>query len=272
MWAHSFKAALAIAIAACASACAATTEAPSASEEQTASATAADTAGDVCWRRTTTRGVGTVPSVCDGEKSGALCYPACAPGYVGVGPVCWHSCPAGYADDGATCRRDADIINADNSRCPSYDKCGLTLDKGCSTCPPGYANDGCTCRRDPDIFAKASYTRAAESMHCAANQVEDAGLCYDACPAHYDNAGPVCWMVCPSAYPVTCGAGCAKTADACTKSISSEVLSTVKTVMDLVGEKYDQAASDAVSAANSFSLPLCPAPVITIPRIPIVAR
>jgi cytolysin (calcineurin-like family phosphatase) len=89
----------------------------------------------------------------------ALCYTRCKPGYAGVGPVCWGSCPDGYHDDGALCRRNAKIISADNSACPLYDKCGLTLKKGCSKCPDGYKNDGCTCRIDVSIKAKASYGR-----------------------------------------------------------------------------------------------------------------
>lgn len=95
------------------------------------------------------------------EKNGAFCYPLCKAGYHGVGPVCWASCPSGYTDDGATCRQDVQIFSADNSKCPWYDKCGLTFAKSCSTCPAGYANDGCTCRRDVHILAKDSYGRGA---------------------------------------------------------------------------------------------------------------
>lgn len=149
------------------------------------------------------RGAGAVPSGCGAgeERDGALCYPACKAGYSGAGPVCWQQCPDSYSDDGATCRRDAHIIGADNSRCPAYDKCGLTLSRGCSVCPEGYANDGCTCRIDVSIFAKASYTRGAGSpMRCAAGQQADAGLCYTPCPAGFHGVGPVCWGSCPEWY------------------------------------------------------------------------
>jgi hypothetical protein len=95
------------------------------------------------------------------EKNGAFCYVKCREGYHGVGPVCWGKCPVGYTDDGATCRRDVKIISANNSSCPWYDKCGLTLKKGCSICPSGYKNDGCTCRRDVHITSKPSYGRGA---------------------------------------------------------------------------------------------------------------
>src|SRR5262249_45340283 len=152
-----------------------------------------------CWKRTATRGVGTIPSECDRgqEKNGALCYPLCGAGYSGVGPVCWQQCPAGYHDDGATCRRDAEIISANNSACPWYDKCGPTLARGCSTCPSGYTNDGCTCRRDVHIFAKSSYGRGVgSSPRCAAGLETDAGLCYTPCPSGQRGVGPVCWYGC----------------------------------------------------------------------------
>ncbi len=93
------------------------------------------------------------------EKNGAFCYVKCRKGYYGVGPVCWGKCPDGYRDDGATCRRDVKIIRANNSACPRYDKCGLTLKKGCSVCPSGYKNDGCICLRDVHITSKPSYGR-----------------------------------------------------------------------------------------------------------------
>ncbi len=95
------------------------------------------------------------------EKNGAFCYIKCREDYHGVGPVCWGKCPVGYTDDGATCRRDVKTISANNSACPWYDKCGLTLKKGCSVCPSGYKNDGCTCRRDVHITSKPSYGRGA---------------------------------------------------------------------------------------------------------------
>ncbi|WP_437673225.1 hypothetical protein [Sorangium sp. So ce131] len=159
------------------------------------------------------RGVGAVPSLCGaGEQYDAgLCYPTCASGYYGVGPVCWQSCPSGYTDDGLTCRRDAHIINANNSSCPWYDVCGLTFAKGCSTCPSGYANDGCTCRRDAHIFAKSSYGRGVGSVptSCGAGQQYDAGLCYPTCASGYSGVGPVCWGSCPVGY-VDFGATCTK--------------------------------------------------------------
>jgi hypothetical protein len=79
--------------------------------------------------------------------------------------VCWENCRPGYHDDGATCRKDAHIIGANNSKCPWYDKCGLTFAKHCSTCPDSsYHNDGCTCRQDVHIYGKSSYGRGVGTI------------------------------------------------------------------------------------------------------------
>ena len=144
------------------------------------------------------RGAGT-PMGCatNEEKRGGLCYPKCAAGYSSptLFPyVCATSCPAGYRDDGLTCFRDAKIISANNSSCAWYDKCGLTLDKGCSTCPSGYENDGCTCRRDPHMITKTTYTRGAGvPLHTCGTGEEKSGLlCYPTCQDGFHGVGPMC--------------------------------------------------------------------------------
>jgi hypothetical protein len=228
------------------------------SEGTLGSATQAASTEDVCWRSTSVRGVGRVPSECPGaERDGALCYPFCPSGYKGVGPVCWQGCPAGYTDDGATCRRDAHIISADNSGCPWYDKCGLTLSKGCSKCPAGYANDGCTCRKDVHIFAKATTTRGAGSpMSCGAGLESDAGLCYSPC-GNGKGVGPVCWMGCAGDMPVECGAGCARTQEACTKAMSEQVLKPLEAVVKAILQDWSGAVEKGIETANAYNLPIC---------------
>ena len=150
------------------------------------------------------RGVAVAPNSCGPgrEYDAGLCYPLCAAGFHGVGPVCWQDCPPGYNDDGATCRRDANIIGANNSACPWYDKCGLTFARGCSVCPAGFNNDGCTCRIDVHIFAKSTQTRGVGSVPngCAAGMEYDAGLCYSPCGAGFHGVGPVCWGTCPAGF------------------------------------------------------------------------
>lgn len=205
---------------------------------------------DFCWMDSYGRGVGTVPDACPGEeKNGALCYPRCANGYYGVGPVCWQHCPAGFRDDGAACWVDSHIFSGDNSQCPWYDVCGLTLAPGCSTCPAGYANDGCTCRRDAQMFYKSSYGRGAgRPMACNPSLEFDAGLCYNSCRAGYDGVGPVCWGLCPAQAPVACGAGCAVTQAEC----ASRIISQISTTLEMAGNIAAAAVSFGTSAAVKY--------------------
>jgi hypothetical protein len=149
------------------------------------------------------RGVGTLPIGCgDAESQAGLCYERCRDGFDGVGPVCWRRCPPGMHDDGAFCRRDVQLVGANNSRCPWYDICGLTLEPGCSTCPTGFQNDGCICRIDAWIFAKESYARGVGALPtaCGPGRVYDAGLCYDLCRPGFTGVGPVCWGRCPEGW------------------------------------------------------------------------
>lgn len=49
----------------------------------------------------------------DEEQSGALCYPKCSQGYIGIGPVCWKYCDGKTAVDcGAACASDALVCAA----------------------------------------------------------------------------------------------------------------------------------------------------------------
>ena len=118
--------------------------------------------------------------------------------YYGVGPVCWET-------DGATCHVVLTIISADNSACPWYDKCDLTLKRGCSTCPSGYTNDGCTCRIPLSIIGKKNYGRTAGiPMTCTSDQDRSGALCYPPCPTTFDGEGPVCWQQCTTMDPGGC--------------------------------------------------------------------
>ena len=68
--------------------------------------------GVSCAKQSSGRGVGTVPTSCQGgmQYDAGLCYTPCRSGYSGVGPVCWGKCDAGYADHGATCYKDPNVL------------------------------------------------------------------------------------------------------------------------------------------------------------------
>lgn len=145
------------------------------------------------------RGVGSIPSSCDGGKtlSGGLCYNNCRSGYHMELGVCWSDCPSGYTDIGLFCTRGAKVVAAKTSRCPWYDKCGLTFKKGCSSCPAGYHNDGCTCRQEASVVTKNSYVPSVGKLpECGNNKSKDSGLCYDTCAYGYKGVGPLCWRDC----------------------------------------------------------------------------
>jgi hypothetical protein len=72
------------------------------------------------------------------------------------------------------------------------------------------------------------------TLSCGAGLVYDAGLCYPGCPQGTSGVGPVCWGSCPAAFPVDCGASCAKTSDACVKGVSSQVLTPLEVVQNIV--------------------------------------
>lgn len=211
---------------------------------------ALDSASDFCWKDSYGRGAGSVPDACPGQQQDAgLCYPYCAAGYYGVGPVCWQACPAGYRDDGTACWLDSSIVNANNSKCPWYDVCGVTVARGCSTCPAGYRNDGCTCRRDVSMFYKNSYGRGAGAPRsCNPSLQSDAGLCYNYCNSGYSGVGPVCWGECPAALPVACGAGCA----ASTADCAEKVISQVEASLEMAGNIAGAVMSFGTSAAAKY--------------------
>lgn len=146
------------------------------------------------------RAIGTVPDTCSANevKQAGLCYEQCQAGWSNEAFVCWKPCAAGFTDTGFFCHRDAEIIPIDSSNCPFYDACGLTFAKGCASCPSGFANDGCLCRKDAYIYAQESYTIPAGTIPgCAADEEEDAGLCYAKCKDGYKGVGPTCVKTCP---------------------------------------------------------------------------
>ena len=177
---------------------------------------AAQAADDFCWLKTQPRGAGTIPTACSGDKTNqnGLCYNKCpADKPNGVGPVCWSACPSGYTDMGAVCHINMPLTVSPTWVCthhwPGW------MGGGCrwkdTRCPSGYTNAGLFCaltaRPVPAGFSgtyldpmKNTYPRGAGTIpsNCGTKQ-NQAGLCYNACPAGFAGVGPVCWNSCPSA-------------------------------------------------------------------------
>ena len=158
----------------------------------------------ICWKRSYTRGSGYSVTYCDPEtdKEGALCYPKCEEGYIGLGPVCWEKCKPGYTDRGVFCIIDLDIY-IKGCCCAIDDEC-------CNNCNATYVDDGCTCRRPPKSYSKKSYGRGAgEPLGCKPDEELNGLLCYPICRDGYGGNGPVCWKRCNPPLDTSCGALCA---------------------------------------------------------------
>ena len=220
-----------------------------------------------CYKKTTTRGVGTVP-ICSSnmQMDAGLCYTPCPAGFNGVGPVCWKPCPAGYKNDGATCRKDAEIITKDSygrgvgrpmpCRDDYQDRQAGLCYKNCKEgykgvgpvcwrfCTEGFTDDGATCRKNAHIFSKESKPRGVGLVPktCPAKKVMQHGLCYAPCPSGFKGVGPVCWKSCtnPNAkvgsvqMPTECGAGCTTTKQSCATFTQQLTAAGLKVAGDIV--------------------------------------
>jgi len=210
-----------------------------------------------CWKKTNGRGIGKPLSQCpNADKSGLLCYPFCPSDMEGVGPVCWERCKPGYTNDGVTCRRDVRIYSSDNSNCPWYDICGLTLKRGCSNCNshPGSKNDGCTCRYDAHIYGKSTKVRGAGwPMSCRADEDQSGALCYPACGRNDSGVGPVCWSTCPKRDTVDCGTFCASNVSTCVSTIGFFSKSGYKAVVAILTHLGDNEVIKGIMQAYNIS-------------------
>lgn len=199
-------------------------------------------AQDFCWRDTTTRGAGTIPTVCPSgtvkDPSGLLCYPQCKTNYYMVGPVCWQNCPSGYVDTGALCHINKPLTKSGNWECTERDWFG-TCWWSVLRCPSGYTNAGLFCALNtPSVPAgysgltglditKGTYGNGAGRIKngCEGGKENDAGLCYPKCPTGYKGAGPVCWAQPPKPSWVECGMGSSKDSATCGTTVFDQVSS-----------------------------------------------
>ncbi|MFN7919619.1 MAG: RICIN domain-containing protein [Bryobacteraceae bacterium] len=235
---------------------------------------------DICWKNTSTRGVGKIPATCPAgypDYDGALvCYQSCRAGYKGAAFLCWQNCPAGFTDIGVSCAKPAPYgrgggygywwpfegRNDAIARCQrntgqscemygelAYPKCAAGYYAfGCCVCSPlcpaGMRDDGAFCAKD-------AYSRGSASTTCPAGQQYDAGLCYPQCPTGSSGVGPVCWGQCNGSFPTGCGAACAKSASACAFSIIDQVQSTADVVLNVASLVVTAgAATPAIQAAR----------------------
>src|SRR5579871_745151 len=216
---------------------------------------------DLCWKKSSGRGIGTIPGSCTEdkkgnklEKQGLLCYPQCKAGYTGLLFVCWQDCPEGFTNHGAFCRKPEShsrgsgyaVWNKDkceNENGAECDRCLLQYYPKCEQgfhssrwhcdrcspdCPEGMTDIGISCLKD-------SYTRKTILPGCEEGKVYDAGLCYRDCSKGSKGVGPVCWKKCPKGME-DCGALCGISKAACAGAVAEEVAA-VGTVAKNIAEK-----------------------------------
>lgn len=230
----------------------------------------AQAADSFCWKDSSTRGAGTIPTGCAAgqENQAGLCYNACPSGMTGVGPVCWSTCPSGYIDMGATCHINKPLTVSPSWVCTSY--WPGWLGGGCSwwesRCPSDYTNAGAFCALTPfptpagfsgtylDPMKNTATRGAGTIPHgCPAGQVWDAGLCYKPCPSGQTGVGPVCWSKPPGTW-VECGMGAAKDSFSCGSVVFSQVSSVGMMAVNLATLGSSSAATGAVSASKLSEL------------------
>ncbi|KAG2447224.1 hypothetical protein HYH02_007964 [Chlamydomonas schloesseri] len=174
------------------------------------------------------RGVGSAISMCPlgtfKDPHGALCYPACRPGFLPRGPVCWQaSCPFGYHETDIDCWKPTTTYGR-GAGYPwrfgdipfNYDaagrRCRAENPQGCEMngliyyplCKPGYVPVGCctcspACPKDMhDTGAtclKQNYGNGAGvPLGCPLFMQQSGGLCYPACKPGFVGVGPLCWQ------------------------------------------------------------------------------
>lgn len=221
---------------------------------------------EFCWKDSYGRGVGTVPQACPPgqERIGLLCYSACGPNMKRVGFDCHSTCPAGMRDDGLFCRaaeygrgagypwKFGDPVNNSGmfKRCEADHGRGRCEESGAVVypkCKPGFEAVGCCLCRPTVPDCRALGMNPGVDLSCAkrvavgdpvpgvcpAGQQRDAGLCYAGCKPSYTGSGPVCWGQCPASHPVNCGAGCAKSQNACATNTTDQVLSVLEVVANV---------------------------------------
>ncbi|NBQ54961.1 MAG: hypothetical protein EBU49_15470, partial [Proteobacteria bacterium] len=229
------------------------------------SVTSSYAADDFCWKDSYGRGVGTIPTACDGGKEyqAGLCYNQCPAGMYGVGPVCWSNCPAGYTDMGAVCHINMPLTTSGTGwYCDARDGWG-TCWLWKLSCQPGYTNAGLFCaltaRPTPAGFSgtyldpmKNTSGRGVGTIptNCGPGKQYDAGLCYDTCRPGYGGVGPVCWGGNPPGW-VGCGMGSAKDSTACARIVVGQVASVGQLAMTAATLGASTAATGAAQAAKS---------------------
>jgi hypothetical protein len=232
---------------------------------------------EFCWKDTTTRGAGTVPSACPSgaEKVNGICYDKCPSGFkrASGGLNCLSVCPSGMRNDGLYCRIKKESYGrgvgwTDRKKCEKkFDRCEQDRKKGSwyAKCRDGYRKDGLICyankpnckalgmgARVADYSCKKKEKKYKTRVAGCSGKEKDAGLCYKKCPANFKGVGPVCWAQNPKGW-VNCGMGTAKNSATCAQIVFGQVSSVGMLALNISTAGGSGAATKAASSADDTS-------------------
>jgi microsomal dipeptidase-like Zn-dependent dipeptidase len=154
------------------------------------------------------------------EKSGAIWYPRCRPGFHGLGPMCHKNCPSGFADTGLHCtkppaygRGTGYLLDNERARCerdhpqgceqcgaPFYPRCRRGFHAfGCNVCTPncpaGMTDIGVSCQKNGSYGRGVGY----------AGHTDDRGACERDHPGGCEQCGAPLYPKCRAGFhPVGC--------------------------------------------------------------------
>jgi len=189
--------------------------------------------GNICWKGTTQRGIGTIPNVCTDSThpsmDAGLCYKACNSDEHGVATMCIkNQCNSGYTNFGLTCTYTAGaLLKGKGCCCTVFGCCNVN-------CGYGYQDDGgCICRA---ITYGIEWDRGVGLIPtgCPTGRTNNAGLCYNQCPPNYVGLATTCWARCGGATPTDCGAACASDTGSCVTGVVDMITGPLTIVLNVV--------------------------------------
>ncbi len=192
-----------------------------------------------CYKRTTYRDAGIVPSECTGGrvKQDGLCYQPCQSGFHGAATMCWN---------------DKQLSYNPGRRCTEKDSLGTCWAWAMNSCADGYRSDGiATCW----LTERLSYDRGIgiAPTACLSNRHNEDGLCYvtSQTPEGSTCLALNCTQNCVSG-TTACGLlGCAKDQQACGEVIADQIVSPIMVLAAIGTAGAAGSASATVRAAKT---------------------
>jgi hypothetical protein len=185
---------------------------------------------------------------------------------IGVAVVFLLCLSAAFAQSEAEFNKEVDIyVETEDRFCwrDSYGRGVGVIPKDCGPdkeydaglcyvrCNDGYKGVGPVCWNFPKSYGRGVGT---VPKSCQNGMQYDAGLCYKHCNSGYKGVGPVCWKSCTAFTPVSCGAACATSSDACIKGVFKLIKSVLNMIKDLAELIKNQGGQPADNTSNEKAM------------------